>query len=164
MPFSRLMHQWHIHVVSSPLVFESTLLLYPLRAIVTVVIANPDFHHPTILKCMANHLRCGGHPATGPTCGFWAYLYSSLASLSYQDLRMSLSVSNLILFITIVLEVSCDAQEFNFKNQSRATGDAWLGEFAVAHLCRDVNLPLVANMHLLDGDDPALNEVAKSAS
>ena len=59
MPFSRLMHQWHIHVVGSPLVFESTLLLYPLRAIVTVVIANPDFHHPTILKCMANHLLCG---------------------------------------------------------------------------------------------------------
>ena len=69
MPFSRLMHQWHIHVVGSPLVFESTLFLYPLR-----------------------------HPATGPTCGFWAYLYSSSASLSCQDLRMSLSVSNLILF------------------------------------------------------------------
>ena len=46
MPFSRLMHQWHIHVVGSPLVFESTLFLYPLRAIVTIVIANPDFHHP----------------------------------------------------------------------------------------------------------------------
>ena len=39
----------------------------------------------------------------------------------------------------------------------------WLRIFAVAHLGGDVDLSSVADVHLLHGDDPALDEVAQSA-
>ena len=44
--------------------------------------------------------------------------------------------------------VSADSQEFNLEDEGRTARDSGLGEFAVAHLCRDVQFPLVADNHL----------------
>lgn len=52
--------------------------------------------------------------------------------------------------------------QLNVKDECGATGNARLGVFAVAHLGRDVKLPLVSNVHLLKGDDPAVYQVAES--
>ena len=50
--------------------------------------------------------------------------------------------------------VSADSQEFNLEDEGRTARDSGLGEFAVAHLCRDVEFPLVTDVHLLEGNDP----------
>jgi len=52
--------------------------------------------------------------------------------------------------------------QLNVKDECGATGNARLGVFAVAHLGRDVKLPLVSNVHLLKGDDPSVYQVAQS--
>lgn len=57
----------------------------------------------------------------------------------------------------------CYSYQFNFKDKCGAARNAWLRELAIAHLGRDVDFPFVADMHLLDGDDPALDEVAQAA-
>lgn len=54
------------------------------------------------------------------------------------------------------------SNQLNVEDERGATGNARLGEFAVAHLCRNVELPLVADVHLLKGDNPALNQVAEA--
>ena len=56
------------------------------------------------------------------------------------------------------------SNQLNVEDERGATGDAWLGEFAVAHLCRNVEFPLVTDVHLLKGDDPSVNQVAESHS
>ena len=45
--------------------------------------------------------------------------------------------------------VSADSQEFNLEDEGRTSRDSGLGEFAVAHLCRDVQFPLVADNHAI---------------
>ena len=56
-----------------------------------------------------------------------------------------------------------DGEQFDVEDEGGAAGDAGLGELAVAHLGGDVDLPSVADVHLLHGDDPALDEVAQPA-
>lgn len=52
--------------------------------------------------------------------------------------------------------VSADSQEFNLEDEGRTARDSGLGEFAVAHLCRDVQFPLVADDHLLQCHNPTV--------
>ena len=54
------------------------------------------------------------------------------------------------------------SNQLNVEDERGATRNAGLGVFAVAHLCRNVKLPLVTNVHLLQGDDPTVNQVAES--
>lgn len=57
--------------------------------------------------------------------------------------------------------VSADSQEFNLEDEGRTARDSGLGEFAVAHLCRDVQFPLVADNHLLQCHNPTVYQVAE---
>ncbi len=57
-----------------------------------------------------------------------------------------------------------DGEQLDVKDEGGAAGDARLREFAVAHLGGDVDFPSVADVHLLHGDNPALDEVTQSAS
>ena len=59
---------------------------------------------------------------------------------------------------------SIDGKQLDVDDEGGATGDARLGELAVAHFGRDIDLPSVGDMHLLHGDDPVLDEVPQSAS
>ena len=52
--------------------------------------------------------------------------------------------------------------QLNVEDECRTAGDAWLRIFAVAHLCRDIELPLITDVHLLQGDDPTFYKVAQS--
>ena len=52
--------------------------------------------------------------------------------------------------------------QLNVEDERGATRNARLGVFAVAHLCRNVKFPLVTDVHLLKGDNPAINQVAES--
>ena len=54
------------------------------------------------------------------------------------------------------------SNQLNVEDERGAAGDARLGEFAVAHLGRNVEFPLVTDVHLLKGDDPSVNQVAES--
>lgn len=54
------------------------------------------------------------------------------------------------------------SNQLNVEDERGATRNARLGEFAIAHFGRNVELPLVANVHLLKGDDPAVNQVAEA--
>ena len=56
-----------------------------------------------------------------------------------------------------------DGEQFDVEDEGGAARDAGLGEFAVAHFGGDVDLPSVADVHLLHGDNPALDKVAPSA-
>ena len=56
-----------------------------------------------------------------------------------------------------------DIYQFDVEDEGGAAGDAGDGALAVAHLGGQVDFPAVANMHLLQGDDPALDEFAESA-
>ena len=56
-----------------------------------------------------------------------------------------------------------DGEQFDVEDEGGAAGDAGLGKLAVAHLGGDVDFPSVADVHLLHGDDPTLDEVAQSA-
>lgn len=47
--------------------------------------------------------------------------------------------------------------QLKVEDERGATGDAGLRIFAVAHLSRNVEFPLVTDVHLLKGDDPAVN-------
>lgn len=51
-------------------------------------------------------------------------------------------------------------EELDFEDEGGATGDAGDGAGTVAEFGGDVDLPFVAGMHLLHGDDPTLDEVA----
>lgn len=55
-------------------------------------------------------------------------------------------------------------QQFNLKNKGRPAWYACLRQLAIAHLGRQIQLPFVAHVHLLQGNYPALNKVAQSAS
>ena len=55
------------------------------------------------------------------------------------------------------------SNQLNVEDERGAAGDARLGEFAVAHLGRNVEFPLVTDVHLLKGDDPSVNQVAETA-
>ena len=57
---------------------------------------------------------------------------------------------------------SGDAQQLDFEDEGGAAGDAGLAETAIALLGGDVDLPFVADMHLLEGDDPSRYEVAQA--
>lgn len=57
--------------------------------------------------------------------------------------------------------VSADSQEFNLEDEGRTARDSGLGEFAVAHFCRDVQFPLVADNHLLQCYNPTVYQVAE---
>ena len=63
----------------------------------------------------------------------------------------------------LIIFVLINSQQFDVEDDGGAAGDAGLGEFAVAHLGGDLDLPSVADVHLLHGDDPSLDEVAQSA-
>ena len=54
--------------------------------------------------------------------------------------------------------------KFYLENQCRASRNAGLRYLAITHFGRDVYLPLISYVHLLQSDNPALNEVAQSAS
>ena len=54
------------------------------------------------------------------------------------------------------------SNQLNVEDERGATRNAGLGEFAVAHLGRNVKFPLVTDVHLLEGDDPTINQVAES--
>ena len=54
------------------------------------------------------------------------------------------------------------SNQLNVEDERGAAGNARLGEFAVAHLCRNIEFPLVADVHLLKGDNPAINQVTES--
>ena len=56
-----------------------------------------------------------------------------------------------------------DGEEFDVEDEGGAAWDAGLGEFAVAHLGGDIDFPSVADVHVLHGNDPALDEVAQPA-
>ena len=56
-----------------------------------------------------------------------------------------------------------DGEQFDVEDEGGAAGDARLGKLAVAHLGGDVDLPSIADVHLLHGDNPALDEVAQPA-
>lgn len=60
--------------------------------------------------------------------------------------------------------LSGDPQQFHLEDQCRTARNAWLGELAVTHFGGDVELPFIAYVHLLHGDDPTLDQVAKPAS
>ena len=49
------------------------------------------------------------------------------------------------------------SNQLNVEDERGTTRNAGLGVFAVAHICRNVELPLVTDVHLLKGDDSALN-------
>ena len=57
-----------------------------------------------------------------------------------------------------------DCQQLYVEDEGGAAGDAWLRELAIAHLGGDIDLPSGDDRHLLHRDDPALDEVAQSAS
>ena len=57
-----------------------------------------------------------------------------------------------------------DGEQLDVEDEGGAAGDARLGKLAVAHLGGDVDLPSIADVHLLHGDNPALDEVAQAAS
>lgn len=57
--------------------------------------------------------------------------------------------------------VSADSQEFNLEDEGRTARDSGLGKFAVAHLSRDVQFPLVADNHLLQCHNPTVYQVAE---
>ena len=54
------------------------------------------------------------------------------------------------------------SNQLNVEDERGSTRNAGLGEFAVAHLCRNIEFPLVTDVHLLKGDNPAINQVAES--
>ena len=58
---------------------------------------------------------------------------------------------------------SVDGEQFDVEDEGGAAGDTGLGKFAVAHFGGDVDFPSVADVHLLHGDNPSLNEVAQPA-
>ena len=58
---------------------------------------------------------------------------------------------------------SVDGEEFDVKDEGGAAGDAGLGELSVAHFGRDIDFPSVADVHLLHGNNPSLDEVAQPA-
>lgn len=55
-------------------------------------------------------------------------------------------------------------QQFNLKNKGRPAWYASLRQLAITHLGRQIQLPFVARVYLLQGNHPALNKVAQSAS
>lgn len=57
---------------------------------------------------------------------------------------------------------SGDAQQLDFEDERGAAGDAGLAETSIALLGGDVDLPFVADMHLLEGYDPSRDEVAQA--
>ena len=57
-----------------------------------------------------------------------------------------------------------DGEQLDVEDEGGAAGNAWLREFAVSHFGRDIDFPSVADVHLLHGDNPALDEVTQSAS
>ena len=56
-----------------------------------------------------------------------------------------------------------DGEQFDVEDEGGAAGDTGLGELAVAHFGGDVDLPSVADVHLLHGRRKALDEVAQPA-
>ena len=91
-------------------------------------------------------------------------------SRSSRQLRRDTSAFLFALAVTVILcafAAGVSAVDRSANRTVKAAGGLLYPaeeELSITHFGRDVNLPLVANMHLLDGDDPALNEVAKSAS
>lgn len=84
------------------------------------------------------------------------YLFVILIFLTMMVLMMVMMVSEidgLAIGQTALMGqkwlVSADSQEFNLEDEGRTSRDSGLGEFAVAHLSRDVQFPLVADNHLL---------------
>ena len=65
-----------------------------------------------------------------------------------------------IVIYGIVMILSCDPQQFHLEDQCRTARNAWLGELSVTHFGGDVELPFIAYVHLLHGDDPTLDQVA----
>ena len=73
------------------------------------------------------------------------YLFAILVFLTMMVPMMAMMVSEtggLAIGQTALMGqkwlVSADSQEFNLEDEGRTTRDSGLGEFAVAHLCRDV--------------------------
>ena len=73
------------------------------------------------------------------------YLFAILFFLTMMVLMMAMMVSEiggLAIGQTDLMGqkwlVSADSQEFNLEDEGRTARDSGLGEFAVAHLCRDV--------------------------
>ena len=56
-----------------------------------------------------------------------------------------------------------DSEQLDVEDKGGAAGYAKLGKLSVAHLGGDIDLPSVADVHLLHGDDPSLDEVAQPA-
>ena len=52
--------------------------------------------------------------------------------------------------------------QLNVEDECGTAWDAGLRELAVAHLCRNVELPLVTDVHLLQGNDPTVYQVAQA--
>ena len=59
---------------------------------------------------------------------------------------------------------SRNAQQLYFKYKCRTTRNARLRKLAIAHFCGDIYFPFIANMHLLHGNNPTLDKVAKTTS
>lgn len=58
----------------------------------------------------------------------------------------------------------CDSKQFYIKNQDRASGNARLTEFSITHLSRNIYLPTVTDMHLLQSDYPPFYQIAQTDS
>ena len=56
----------------------------------------------------------------------------------------------------------CNAQQFYFKDERGASGDARLRPFAISHFGGDIHFPFVAHRHLLQGNHPSFDEFAKA--
>ena len=65
-------------------------------------------------------------------------------------------------FKSTVMQTLSHTQQFYFEYQGRTAWDARLRELSVAHFGRNVKFPLVTHVHLLHGNNPAINQVAQS--
>lgn len=55
-------------------------------------------------------------------------------------------------------------QQLHLKNEGRPAWYSFLPLLAIAHIGRQIQLPFIAHMHLLQGNYPALNQLAQTAS
>ena len=56
----------------------------------------------------------------------------------------------------------CHSDELYLEDQGRAAGNAWLAVLAISFLGRDIDLPSVAGLHLLQGGYPAFDQILKA--
>ena len=91
MSHSCFIEQWHWNIFACMMINKSNLFLYSFRLLVAIVICAPLNTVLITFKLSSTDL-CGGHPAIGPMCGFFAYSNKLSASDSLHFLNINLSV------------------------------------------------------------------------